>query len=134
MFGVQVRRRARSGDVQGSCVKRYCGGTGRRSGRRTGSRYDVARRLLVAVCVVGGSLACGPAGPGDVGASTKGSSAAAPMPRSQGEAPLPTAVPGLDPLRLPAGDRLIAVGDLHGDLAATRAALRLGGVIDDGDR
>ena len=30
--------------------------------------------------------------------------------------------------------RLIAIGDLHGDLDATRAALRLGGAIDDSDR
>lgn len=30
--------------------------------------------------------------------------------------------------------RLVAIGDLHGDLAATRAALRAAGAIDDGDR
>jgi hypothetical protein len=30
--------------------------------------------------------------------------------------------------------RLIAIGDLHGDLAATRAALRLGGAIDESGR
>lgn len=34
--------------------------------------------------------------------------------------------------RLPG--RLIAIGDVHGDLAATRAALRLGGAIDAEDR
>jgi hypothetical protein len=38
------------------------------------------------------------------------------------------------PLRLPAPRRLIAIGDLHGDLAATRAALRTAGAIDDRDR
>lgn len=32
--------------------------------------------------------------------------------------------------RLPAARRLVALGDVHGDLEATRAALRLGGVID----
>ena len=37
-------------------------------------------------------------------------------------------------LRLPAPARLVAIGDLHGDLAATRAALRLAGAIDDDDR
>jgi len=37
-------------------------------------------------------------------------------------------------LRLTQPGRLIAIGDLHGDLAATRAALRLGGAIDDSDR
>jgi hypothetical protein len=39
-----------------------------------------------------------------------------------------------DALRFPAPDRLIAVGDLHGDLAAARRALRLGGAIDATDR
>lgn len=35
--------------------------------------------------------------------------------------------------RLPAAERIVAIGDLHGDLEATRAALRLGGAIDDQD-
>lgn len=34
----------------------------------------------------------------------------------------------------PAAERIVAVGDLHGDLAATRRALRLAGAIDDRDR
>lgn len=38
------------------------------------------------------------------------------------------------PLRLPAPRRLVAIGDLHGDLAATRAALRAAGAIDERDR
>jgi hypothetical protein len=38
------------------------------------------------------------------------------------------------PLRHAAGGRVVAIGDLHGDLAATRAALRLAGAIDDRDR
>jgi hypothetical protein len=33
----------------------------------------------------------------------------------------------------PAAKRLVAVGDVHGDLAATRAVLRLAGAIDDAD-
>jgi hypothetical protein len=37
------------------------------------------------------------------------------------------------PLRLPAPARLVAVGDLHGDLAATRAVLRAAGAVDDHD-
>ena len=37
------------------------------------------------------------------------------------------------PWRLPAVDRLVAIGDLHGDLEATRRALRLAGAIDGGD-
>lgn len=35
--------------------------------------------------------------------------------------------------RFPAADRLIALGDVHGDLKATRRALKLGGLIDDHD-
>jgi hypothetical protein len=38
------------------------------------------------------------------------------------------------PLRRAAPPRLVAIGDLHGDLAATRAALRAAGAIDDRDR
>ena len=37
------------------------------------------------------------------------------------------------PLRLPAPRRLVAIGDLHGDLGGTRAALRTAGAIDDRD-
>jgi hypothetical protein len=38
------------------------------------------------------------------------------------------------PTRYPRAERIVAIGDLHGDLAATRAALRLARVIDDEDR
>lgn len=45
--------------------------------------------------------------------------------------------PGPDPeayaLRQPASGRIVAIGDLHGDLAAARAALRLAGAIDSTD-
>jgi hypothetical protein len=36
--------------------------------------------------------------------------------------------------RFPAPARLVALGDLHGDIAATRKALRLAGAIDESDR
>jgi len=38
------------------------------------------------------------------------------------------------PQRRPMPKRLVAIGDLHGDLAATRAALRAAGAIDASDR
>jgi hypothetical protein len=37
------------------------------------------------------------------------------------------------PLRLPAASRIVAIGDLHGDIDATRRALRLAGAIDPSD-
>lgn len=40
----------------------------------------------------------------------------------------------VDPLRFPAPARLVAIGDLHGDVAAAERALRLGGAIDAGGR
>jgi hypothetical protein len=44
------------------------------------------------------------------------------------------AAPPEDFTRWPAPKRLVAIGDLHGDLDAARAALRLAGAIDEGDR
>lgn len=38
------------------------------------------------------------------------------------------------PLRLDHAERIIAIGDLHGDIEATRRALRLAGAIDENDR
>ena len=38
------------------------------------------------------------------------------------------------PTRFPPVERIVAIGDLHGDLAATRRALRLAGAIDEDDR
>jgi hypothetical protein len=38
------------------------------------------------------------------------------------------------PTRFPGVERLVAIGDLHGDLEAARRALRLAGAMDEGDR
>lgn len=56
------------------------------------------------------------------------SAAAAPRTSTPPEAPTPSL-----PFRYPAPERLVAIGDLHGDLAATRAALRLAGAINEED-
>ena len=76
-----------------------------------------------------------PAGPATVSAATvRGQasiSAASGRPRAAGPAASsdrPTS------FRYPAAARLVAIGDLHGDLGATRAALRLAGAIDENDR
>jgi hypothetical protein len=69
---------------------------------------------------------------------TGGSSLASAPPTSAAQVADVAALAGCtlapDPLRLPAPKRLIAVGDLHGDLGGTRAALRAAGAIDADDR
>jgi len=42
--------------------------------------------------------------------------------------------PRTDSLHISSGARLVAIGDVHGDVEATRAALRLAGVLDGDDR
>ena len=46
----------------------------------------------------------------------------------------PVAEPLDLPTRYPPAQHIVAIGDLHGDLAATRTALRLAGAIDENDR
>jgi hypothetical protein len=63
-------------------------------------------------------------------------SVAAPTPSAKASAQAPASVsaPAAEALvRRPAPARLVAIGDLHGDLAATRAALRVAGAIDEKD-
>jgi len=47
------------------------------------------------------------------------------------EAPAPEPVPPLPPATYPAPARLVAVGDIHGDVNALRSVLRLAGAIDE---
>lgn len=95
-------------------------------------------RGLALVAALSAALAgchCGGTEPG-------GAAPAAPPPGTQ--APAATQVPApvasahctlpRRSLRRPAGPRIVALGDVHGDLDATRAALRLGGAIDEEDR
>ncbi|MRG97005.1 metallophosphoesterase [Polyangium spumosum] len=63
--------------------------------------------------------------------------AAAPIttgPKVASGAPTPTATAAPTPVqRIAAPARIVAIGDVHGDLAATRAALRMAGAIDEKD-
>lgn len=61
----------------------------------------------------------------NAGSSAAPSTAPAPPSNACNLAPLP--------LRRPQPERLVAIGDVHGDLAATRSALKLAGAIDDAD-
>ena len=49
-------------------------------------------------------------------------------------APMKDQVPDLPPFKVPAPHRLVAIGDLHGDLMKTKRALRLAGLMDDKER
>jgi len=95
--------------------------------------------LALAVAACGGDAASTPPAPSPAPApratpSATPAPAAAPAPATAAAAPPPAASPGAAPLRLPAPARLVAIGDVHGDLAATREALRIAGAIDASDR
>lgn len=86
---------------------------------------DVRRPGLVLLCALG-LTSLGWAAPGG-GAPEKAAPAAG--------RPAPTTPVGLrDPWVLPAAERVVAIGDLHGDFEATRAVLRLAGLIGPDDR
>jgi hypothetical protein len=73
-------------------------------------------------------MAAGGAAP--VASGGAASAAAASTPAASAAASPAAAAPAGEPYRHPLPGRLIAIGDLHGDIAAARAALRLGGAID----
>lgn len=73
-----------------------------------------------------------PAAPPPVAASS------APAAISPSPSPSPSAATGAPAAaafkgKLPAAERIVAIGDLHGDLEATRRAFKLAGAIDDKD-
>jgi hypothetical protein len=80
--------------------------------------------MRAVLCLIGCALAC------DRGRSSDPPPAAAHQtaPAAPGCALAPV------PLRRPAARRLVAIGDLHGDVDAARDALRAAGAIDDGAR
>ncbi len=86
--------------------------------------------IVVTAVVVVLAAACGRGHPRDEpparGAPTEPAAPVAPVGAACTIKPLP--------LRSPAPARLVAIGDLHGDLAATRSALRTAGAIDAQDR
>ena len=64
-------------------------------------------------------------------ASVSDESAKPPRARPAGSTASGATVLAHDPsFQLPAAERIVAIGDLHGDVSALRAALRLGGAID----
>jgi hypothetical protein len=67
-------------------------------------------------------------------AAPPGRAASAPAPGAGHDDAPPCKEIAPPPSRFPAAPRIVAIGDLHGDLAATRRALTLAGAIDAGDR
>src|SRR3954471_22640523 len=87
----------------------------------------MARWLLGSVFALTLAIACGKTEPPSI------PDAGAERPRSTKAAPPVNVEPArVDPsFQLPAVERIVAIGDLHGDVAALRATLRLAGAIDE---
>jgi hypothetical protein len=88
--------------------------------------------------LAGSACDSGPAGPGTP-ASSPVAIASSASPSAIASAPVASGAPGAarrfeaPSLTYPAPQRLVAIGDLHGDLDATRRVLRLAGAIDASD-
>jgi hypothetical protein len=92
--------------------------------------YDraMARAWMVSLLVVLWACDRGGSAPSGRSVERNPSAAAASTARTADRAALPRELVRAQP------DRVVAIGDLHGDLPATRAALRLAGAIDARDR
>ena len=86
----------------------------------------LARRQLVLV-VLAGVVACDRGGPREGTPQPPVPTAPAPV----ATAPAKTCTLAPVAAKLPAPKRLVAIGDVHGDLAATKSALRAAGAIDE---
>jgi len=93
----------------------------------------VAAAVAAAGCDRGRSHDAAPAQPPAPPPSPPASAAPTAPPASAPAAVAPGCRVEPIPLRLPAPKRLVAIGDLHGDLTGARAALRAAGAIDDRD-
>jgi len=98
---------------------------------------DRTRRLLVALCSALMALGCGvenapvtsPSAPEDV--EIGGRAPVEPIDAAVSSSP---EAPPADPTWVEAPSRLIAIGDLHGDVVAMRSVLMMAGVLDEDDR
>jgi hypothetical protein len=73
------------------------------------------------------------AGAGCSRAPEPGSTGEQSAPTASAPAPVPLTSSSGQPFRFEAAGRIVAIGDLHGDLASTRQALRLASAIDEND-
>lgn len=89
----------------------------------------VGARVLALLVVVG----CRAESPGTTGERPPARSDRREAAEAAPTAPPPVSVP-TRPTRFPPADRVVGIGDVHGDLDATRRALRLAGAIDETDR
>jgi len=89
-----------------------------------------ARSLLVALALAG-SMACSGSGSDAPSIEPSPRRTRGRRPPAPGTLPLSEGPP-LPPSSYPAPARLVAIGDVHGDVSAFRSVLRLGGAIDEG--